>query len=602
MSKFLKVLFLSLVFLGLPIIVNAENIEVTSLETSIKLNKNNTAVMKETYELYFINNSKTFDRTLDSSISTIHDEKTIAIVKPKISGISMDEKYTVSDSDKKKLLNIKLSGKKDTSSTLKLKYKYDFGKDEIKDYDEFYYNIVSNFDSIVSDVQFEIILPDENYKKIAFYINGKKVKDDVITYDVEDNILTGYLNKILNENDVLSVRIDFIDGYFKGTSDNFNYFNYLALFLPLGSIIVAIMYWFKYAKGNKVKRKYSYYPPYNFDSAEIGYLYKGKTDESDLGSLIIYLANKGYLNIEENDDGYKLGKENSFNFIKNTDYKGRNAAEKIIFNGIFKDREKSTLSDVEYGIATKLMDAKTMLDNNDNKKKIFNIDINKSKLIIIILIALSVLFSTLTPVKEFTGSYLLVPVLTFTMLFGLAIISIIEISKVPKFVLGVLFIGGTSVLNVYSLLGQSKLLYIYIISDILVIIATLVFKKLPQRTKFGNEKLGEVEGFRVNLISMNINKLKELIEEDSNYYYDMVPYTMVFDILDNWIELGKKLELQRPLWHITKEEFDIKKEGKFFKNVVFTSTQVMIKGLYVMKDSQKLEFKRDIINTKLNDN
>lgn len=602
MSKFLKILFLSLVFFALPVIVNAENIEVTSLETSIKLNKDNTAVMKETYELYFINNSKNFERTLDTTISTIYDEKSVTITKPKISNIIIDENYNTSDSDKKKLLNIKLSGKKDTSSSLKLKYKYNFGKDEIRGYDEFYYNIISNFNCIVSDVQFEIILPDKNYKKIAFYINGKKVKDDVITYDVDKNILTGYLNKILNENDVLSVRIDFPDGYFKGTSDNFNYFNYLALLLPIISIIIVIVYWFKYAKGNRVKRKYSYYPPYNFDPAEIGYLYKGKTDESDLGSLIIYLANLGYLNIEENDDGYKLGKENSFNFIKVKDYKGRNAAEKILFNGIFKDREKSTLSDVEYGIATKLMDAKTMIDNNDNKKKIFNIDINKSKLVTIVLIVLSVLFSTITPVKEFTGSIFLVPVLTFTMLFGLAIMSIIEISRVPKFVIGLLFIGGTSALNAYSLLGQTKLLYIYILSDILVIIATLIFKKLPQRTKFGNEKLGEVEGFRINLVSMNINKLKELIEENPNYYYDMVPYTMVFNILDNWIELGKKLELERPIWHISKEEFNIKKEGKFFKNVVFTSTQVMIKGLYVIKDSAKLEFKRDIINAKLNDN
>ena len=598
MKRFIKFLYVILMFLSLPLFVNANDIEITSLESNIKLNKDRTIKVKEDYELYFSKNVKKFNRALDSSINVVESN---TVIKPIISSISTLKKYEINDIDKKKIVVLNVNGKEDTIADLSLEYKYDFGKDESRKNDLFYYNIISNFDNIISDISFEIELPDKNYKKITFLLNGKEVKDDILEYSVEKNIITGYLNTMLDEEDILSIYVEFPNGYFINANDTFNYLNYFVLILPIISFIFVIIYWFKYAKGNKAKKKYSYYPPYDFDPAEIGYLYKGKTDESDLGSLVIYLANQGYMNIEEYDDGYKLGRENSFSFIKQKDYKKRNAAEKIIFNGIFKNRDMASLSDIEYTISTKLMDAKKTLDNSDNKKKLFNIDINKSKLVIMILTVLSVLFLTVVPVKEFTDSYLLVPVLTLTMVFGLAIISIIEVAKIPKFILGLVFIGGTIWLNIYSLLGQNLLMILYIIGTVFVILTTFIFKKLPLRTKFGNEKLGEVEGFRLNLVTMDLNKLKELIDENPNYYYDMVPYLMVFDQVDNWITLGSKLGLQRPSWHLSSDEFNIKKEFKFFKNVVFTSTQVMIKGLYVNPNSTQLKFKKDIIESKLND-
>lgn len=602
MKKYLRFTVFILLFLCLPVVAKA-NIEITSFESSIKLNKNNTADINESYNLYYIDNTKTFVRGLDTAIEIIRPKDSKSIIKPKVDSINTSNEYEISNSDKQKKINITKKGIQDTTGELNLSYKYDFGRDISKKYDEFYYNIISNFEYVVSDVSFEIELPDStNIKNINFILNGDILDEDSVTYVVENNILTGYLNQMLNENDRFAVRFELPQGYFENTSDNFNYLSYLFLLIPILSLIYVTIYWFKFGIGNKVKKKYDFYPPNNFDPAEIGYIYKGKMEEADLTALLLHLANKGYLSIEENDDGYKLGKENTFNFIKLKEYDGRNAAEKILFNGIFKDRDKATLSDIEYTIKNKLMDAKSLLENRRNIKRFFNIEINKTKMISLILIALSVISLTIKPVKEFTGSYLLVPVLVATMLFGLAVLVLIDTKVVAKIILSLIFVGGTIFLNAYSLYGQNQLLLIYIIGIVLVLISTFIYSKLPMRTKFGNAKLGEVEGFRINLVTLNQNKLKELMSENPNYYYDMLPYANVFGIIDNWQSLGNKIIEDRPSWHISNEKYELKKEIKFFKNVIFTTTQVLIKGLYNQKESSQVEFKSDIDVKRVKDN
>ena len=48
-----------------------------------------------------------------------------------------------------------------------------------------------------------------------------------------------------------------------------------------------------------------FYPPEGYNSAEVGFLYEGTADTKDIISLLIYLADKGYLKIEEISRNYK---------------------------------------------------------------------------------------------------------------------------------------------------------------------------------------------------------------------------------------------------------------------------------------------------------
>lgn len=61
------------------------------------------------------------------------------------------------------------------------------------------------------------------------------------------------------------------------------------------------------------------------------------------------------------------------------DYEKNNACEKLIFDHLFRDSDVADLESIEYHFADKLSDAKHMLDNSDNYKKLYFKDISIKK-------------------------------------------------------------------------------------------------------------------------------------------------------------------------------------------------------------------------------
>ena len=80
--------------------------------------------------------------------------------------------------------------------------------------------------------------------------------------------------------------------------------------------------------------KLNFYPPKGFNSAEIAFLYNGKASITGVVSLLIYLANKGYIKFEEvEEEGKKVSK--SFKIIKLKEYDGDKYNERIFLKEMF---------------------------------------------------------------------------------------------------------------------------------------------------------------------------------------------------------------------------------------------------------------------------
>ena len=84
-----------------------------------------------------------------------------------------------------------------------------------------------------------------------------------------------------------------------------------------------------------------FYPPKGFNSAEIGFLYKGFASYKDIISLSIYLANKGYIEIIETEEK-SLFKSKNFIIRKLKDYDGDNEIEEIFLEGLFEEKNQVT--------------------------------------------------------------------------------------------------------------------------------------------------------------------------------------------------------------------------------------------------------------------
>lgn len=602
MKKIIYLFFL--VVLILPISVSASDMEFVTYTSEINVNKNRTLDIEENYQIYFVNDTEYIVRRIPKNLKILRKDKSSNKLIAKITDIK-GSNIKEEENDNYKIINLKTGSNKeslvDQILDYNLSYSYNLGRDTERKYDEFYYNIVSGLDAAVSNLVFEITFPSEiREENIEFVLDGKFLETDEVTYIVEDNLLTGYLNIMVDENSTFAVRVELPDNYFMGTSDNFNYFTYLYLLLPILSLIVILVYYNKYGKGNKFKSKYTYYPPNNYDPAEISYLYKGKIEEIDLTSLLIHLANKGYIKFEEDDDGYKLGRENTFRIIKVKDYDDNNAAQKILFEGLFKESDICELNMIEYNYFDRLMDSKKSLDNRKNRKKMFNLNINNAKIISILLIVSSIALISFDSFKLFTGNAFLPILFIIVLSFSLFVLFTMYTKIIVKLIFGLVLTGGGIYMGVSPIIGQTHSLIIYIVGMLLIIIMLILYSKLSIRTRYGNKMFSDIYGFKISLETVSSRKLKELLKENPNYFYDMCPYAYVLGILDTWFSKGKNIIVNKPDWHISTYDFDLKKENKFIKNILFTTTKVMLKRAS-SSNGIHIDFKQEKLQTNLND-
>ena len=602
MRKISYLLFIAFCVSFFPCMIKAEDIEFTLFDSNIKVNENRTLDINEKYKLYFIEDTKKVTRKINKSLTIIRPDKSKLLINTKISNIKSKTSFTSNEKSDSSNVVLKVDGGQDETDNYELGYKYNLGKDYIKNKDELYYDIVSNLDAPISNLTFTITFPSKvDKKEIKFLVDDtyNLTKDDV-TYEVNGNVVTGTYNKLLKSKQKFSVYVQLPEGYFKGASDNFNYLVYLILIIPIVGAIISAMFWIKYGKGKKLKIKRTSEIPDNFDPAEIGYLHKGMTDEKDLTTLVLYLANKGYLQILENDDGYKLGKENSFKFIKLKDYDKNNAAQELIFEELFRDREETNLKDIEYHFADTFKEAKSLLDSEDNHKKIFLKNLNIVKLIMFIFIILSILVVNYNSVYLFTSMAWLIIPMTFLIFVGIYIFFISNSSGIVKFSLGGSILGFSLYVGIYPLFVQSTLLTIYIIGVVLITFMCIIYKTLSERTKFGVEKLSETYGFKYYLETVSKQELEQKISENSNYYFDMIPYAYVLSSLDIWFKKGRNLITSPPSWYLPSAEFSMHHFEQFVKNVIYTTTLVMLKQVY--SESELITYEDSVkVKTNLND-
>ena len=105
--------------------------------------------------------------------------------------------------------------------------------------------------------------------------------------------------------------------------------------------MISLFIWYKFGRDNKVVETVEFYPPQGFNSLEIGFLFKGKVDNQDVTSLLIYLANKGYIQISETEEKTLFSKSKGFRITKLKDYDGNNINEQRFLNGLFSKRNSA---------------------------------------------------------------------------------------------------------------------------------------------------------------------------------------------------------------------------------------------------------------------
>lgn len=369
----------------------------------------------------------------------------------------------------------------------------------------------------------------------------------------------------------------------------------LACIIPIIFACIGYYVWKKYGQDEQTVETVRFYPPEGLNSLEVAYAYNGQASSKDVTSLLIYLANKGYIKIEEIQEPSKFSKSEMVKLIKVKEYDGNNEFERIFMEELFKKRAFVILRHLErrfYKTVNKIL---RNSNGKDNKHKFFEEVISGKTRIMVLMIFIIYCVITIPPVAKYAEvkNYILAIVfpamgmlLTPHMLLGNIKTVNINTGKEDKtairtkllgIVWGLMFGVVPWFFMVWpSLLEDKTYLLIYIIGVICVCIVAICIFYLPKRTKYGIEIVGQITGFKNYLETVGI---ESIAMENPAYFYDILPYAYVLGLSDKWIQKFEVIEVEKPNWYESKERFD----GAKFISKTMESIQ---KSMAIMPDTR----------------
>ncbi len=89
----------------------------------------------------------------------------------------------------------------------------------------------------------------------------------------------------------------------------------------------------------------------------------------------------------------------------------------------------------------------------------------------------------------------------------------------------------------------------YIIGIISIAVLILFAKIMTKRTTYGNEMLGKLRGFKRFLEVAEKPELEALVNENPEYFYNILPYTYALGVSDVWMSQFETIAMQAPDWY-----------------------------------------------------
>lgn len=580
------ILMLMLISISQKVFASTEGYTIKNYDIDMVVNEDNTFDITEKIDVYFDMAKHGIYRKIPLRNSVKRLDGTSSSNRAKISNIKVSEEYSISQSNGYKILQIGSSSKTLTGEhSYIIKYTYNIGNDPLKNADELYFNLIgTEWDTTIEKVSFNITMPKEFDSSSLGFSSGRyaTVDSSNVIYSVNENVINGFTKDELAKGEALTVRLTLPEGYFIEQKRNYALPIGIAV---LGIICVTISYklWKKYGKDRKPVQTVEFYPPDGVNSAELEFLYKGKASNNGIISLLIYLADKGYLKIEETEEKRMFGTSKVVKICKLREYDGENSAEATFFNGLFANKDIVTLEDLQEKFYLTIAKVSSKINSKSNREKIYDKTAGKKAIFPILMAVLIFVLITIIPLAEI-GELEALPFATLFPSFGYIVIILVTTSKSSSksakifSIIWVLGFAGIPILGiVLPILLEDKIYLItYIIGTISSIILGFFAAIMPRRTEYGTEMLGKIMGFKAFLETAEKTKLEALVMENPTYFFDILPYTYALGISNKWIKQFETIAIEPPDWYYCPDGFTYHRFERFMYDTMRPINRAMV--------------------------
>ena len=475
--------------------------------------------------------------------------------KVEIKDISVDgAKYEVEHEDD--LCTIKIGDANQTvigEQNYQISYTIVIPADYRDAYDLIYYSVLgsnndTSIDSFSFDVQFEKTLTQKEINRFHVFSGelGNENNDLNIDYTLTKNGISGQASNIPAYH-AITIYDKVRSNYFVGAKQTSIYPTWICAILTVMCGAYCVIRSFTLSKKHVIP-VVSFYPPKGMDPASVGYLVDREVDSHDLMALIPYWAKEEYLTIEEKE------KETFLHKIKDLNQDAP-LYQKMVWDGLFNGRNLCSMNHLPERFASKMEAAKEALkDVYFGEKAIEKTDSTfYVSFVFILLMGLSAALNSkagLSIERLFVlGAILLFGIPTWIAAKNLnslknrSLIKTILLLVFDCILLFILFKSSTTV----AILPIGML----VIIGFLVVILSLRMNQFVVATGYWTEQVGPIFGFREFIEKAELDQLERLSDENPSYYYDVIPYAMVFGLSKKWAKKFESIPVKKVQWYQT---------------------------------------------------
>lgn len=439
-------------------------------------------------------------------------------------------------------------------------YRYDMGPDTLSSADEFYYNLVSPENTVpIEKLSFVIEMPKAfDAEKLGFTTGaaGSGTYDETaLTYTVEGNVIRGELTKAVESGYGVGVRIELPEGYYAGARSAFSYF--IPALCAGGAAFVLVVILLAASGRRRVEAEaVEFGPPEGMNSADVGYIIDGETDNRDVVSLLIFWADRGFIEIHQPDE-----KNMTFKKLKDLP-QDANDYEKILFGKMFVLSDSIDIRDMRYEFADTVNSAKKRIREKYNtaQNRVYTKKSVAFRYLATVLAAVPVAAAAVTAVylesmEIFTAVMMGVVFVGLVGWLGALLISDSvcrrksdkKSARIGKLVGGILILAGVTAFS--CLLFSAYLGWWVVLPAAAALVMALLSGLMPRRTEQGAQWAGRILGLKRFIETAEADRIKMMVRDDPASFYHILPYAYVLGVTDEWAKRFESIALEPPRWY-----------------------------------------------------
>ena len=552
---------------------------VEKVNTEIVVDTDNTYRVTKNIRVFY-NTDKNHELILSVSLANLNSSasdivKDINVVSH-IEGTSFKTKSTTNAYEI--IITDPVKGRMHTDYTVE--YIYESKGDTDTSADFFVQNLAGFKNAPVCSVNFKVVMPYE-YQQKDLYFQDSKGEKLLIVSSKDFVTITGSYSNVISEN--LNMTLVVEDDYFTKSKNKLSFSLILGLvnilcigMIGCGFALAGISY---YQFGKNATPEITLNKDIIKELSPVDMIISltgGVTNESLL-LYILYLANEGYLTIEDNS--YKTQKNRnpatSYQFVKIKEYHGDNHNIRTIMQILFSDNKVVSPIQLSHK-AYKRFDKLRLRIQEVGIKDVWEIDESRRKLCANIGVMIPLLASLLLSLHNLNSGSI---VHAFSFIYGpIMAVSIYMVIKkadgfIKKrnvmrggvadtmtwtyvFIVAFLLLILVQTFNSGLFVKNHTLLTIAYLSEIILIYCSCNMRK---RTEKGTEMCGQIIGFRQYLLELNEIDMKKNVLKDEQYIYRILPYAMALELAtEGWCAQMDGCYIDNPKWYSSASESEFK--------------------------------------------